>query len=149
MRHLFGSIALLTVCLNSALALADSRSCKFTDQTSIEAQVHYNLDKFSPYALAKYESSDTMAKINNNTLESLLILQTDVLWMYINLELGVCGINSVSKRNQSAAITAGDVLILVNAKLQGAPHATMTRSYNSARNRSDGVVQETIEIEVD
>ncbi len=149
MKRLLGTIALWALALNPTLSLANGRSCKLTNLGSVESRVHFNLDQFSPYALANYPSSDSMAKISENTLDSLMILRTDLLWLSFNIDLGLCGISAVSKRNQAAVITAGDVLVLIKAKLQGSQRAIMTRSFDPAIDSFSSVTKETIEIKVD
>ena len=124
-------------------------TCKLSDPNEAEKAVHFELDRVSPYALSKYETSNTLEKIKEHTLSSLQIFQLDTMWLLINLELKKCGFKSISIRNQKLVERAGDVMSLVIAKMYNQKRATFIWNYPEGSASATGLVSQVLTVNVD
>ena len=126
-----------------------SGMCKLSDPNEAEKTIHHQLDRVSPYALANYESSNTLEKIKDSTLSSLSIIKLDTMWLLVNLELHKCGFKSISAKNQSLVERAGDVLSLVIAKMYSQKRATFIWTYPEGAVSTTGLVSQVLTVNVD
>ena len=132
--------------LSSTMAFG-GQTCRLTDLNAAKERIHYDLDKMSPYALARYEETNSLEKIEKlgfGPFGGLNIGFVETMWELINADLVGCGFNPISRRNQSQAVLVSDIMALVEAKIEGATEAVFVR-----HNQQSVVISDTVVVSVD
>jgi hypothetical protein len=88
---------------------------------TVEDLAFYAIDKASPFNLALYPQTNSMAKIASLKLTELLLdkLGLSIMWTIINAGLPALGGSPVPPASASASKTAGDVYAAANKTVQG------------------------------
>lgn len=123
--------------------------CKLTDAAAAATVAFDKLDRFSPYALEKSESTNSVEKLKEYPLASLAIALRRQFVNELNWELQGCGLSAISKSNLASLDRVGDYLSVLMAKIEHRKEITITHQYTTAEAQITGVKSRVVTLLID